>query len=82
MINLKSLAEVQQLQANLRGSLGTDAGKEVMKWLEEICGWYDFSATDTNQILMKHGARQCLATIKTLLEHPAETVVQIAQKEF
>lgn len=82
MINLKSIEEVKGLQSNLRASLGTPQGQEVMKWLDEICGWYDFSETDPNMILMKHGKRQVLATVKTLLEHPAESIVAVAQKEY
>lgn len=82
MINLGRVDEVRALQANLRASLGTPQGKEVVKFLEELCGWYDFSAQDETQILIQHGKRQVLATIKTLLDVPAEQVVAITQKEF
>ena len=79
MTDLTVMEDVKMLQSNLRASLGTPAGKEVMKFLEEICGWYDFSETHPDMILMKHGKRQVLATLKTLLEQHADTVVQTAR---
>lgn len=81
MINLANLEEVRGLQSNLRTSLDTPSGKEVMTFLEEICGWYDFEDTDPNTILIKHGKRQVLATIKTLLKLSAEQIVAITQNE-
>jgi hypothetical protein len=77
MIDLSSLDDVKILQSNLRASLGTDQGKEVVKFLEEICGWYDFSEINPDMILIKHGKRQVLATLKTLLELTAEQVVEV-----
>lgn len=78
MTGLTNLAEVKALQGNLRATLGTEAGKEVMSFLEKLCGWYDFNAIDPNQILIGHGKRQVLATIKTLLELTPEQIVAIA----
>ena len=81
MINLRLLDDVKTLQSNLRASLGTPHGQEVVKFLEEICGWYDFSELEPNMILIKHGKRQVLATIKTLLECTPEQIVAVATKE-
>ena len=81
MINLKNIDEVKILQSNLRTALETDHGKEVIKFLEEICGWYDFSETDPNMILIKHGKRQILATIKTLLKLQADQIVALTVTE-
>ena len=80
MINLENIEDVKMLQSNLRASLGTDAGKEVIVFLEQICGWYDFRETDTNRILINHGKRGILATIKTLLECTPEQIVQITKE--
>jgi len=77
MINLSSIEDVKMLQANLRASLDTPQGKEVISWLEEICGWYDFSEINPDMILIKHGKRQVLATLKTLLELTADQVVEV-----
>jgi hypothetical protein len=77
MINLSNIDDVKALQSNLRASLDTPQGKEVISWLEEICGWYDFSEIDPNMILIKHGKRQVLATMKTLIDLTAEQVVDV-----
>ena len=81
MINLQSLEDVKGLQSNLRASLGTPQGEEVMKFLETHFCFYDFSDMEVNHILIKNGARQVIATIKTLLEQPAEQIVALANKE-
>ena len=81
MIDLTNMQDVRTLQMNLRASLGTDAGKEVMTFLEELCFWYDFKETDTNLTLIGNGRRQVLATIKTLLEKSPEEIVVLAKKE-
>lgn len=81
MIDLKKTEDVKMLQSNLRASLGTPEGKEVIKWLEaDICGWYDFQETDTNLILIKHGKRQVLATIKTLLKLNPDQIVALTEE--
>ena len=83
MTDLKSIVAVKALQSNLRASLDTPQGKEVIVFLEEICGWYDFEETDPNMILIKHGKRAVLATFKTLLELTPDQIVAVAQqKEF
>lgn len=81
MINLQNIEEVKSLQSNLRATLGTDAGKEVIKFLEEICGWYDFSDVDPNIILLKNGKRQVLATIKTLLNLSPDQIVVLTKEQ-
>ena len=82
MIDLKNLDEVRMLQSNLRASLGSPEGLEIIKWLEsDICGWYDFTEVDPNMILIKHGKRQVLATIKTLLKLNPDQIVALTEKE-
>lgn len=81
MINLKDLKEVKSLQSNMRVVFGNEHGKEVMKFLEQLCGWYDFQHIDPNLILIQHGKRQVLATIKTLLDVNAEQIVALTQLE-
>lgn len=80
-MNLSDIEEVKALQTNMRTSLATPQGKEVIRFLEEICGWYDFSETDPNMILIKHGKRAVLATIKTLLECSPEQIVALTRSE-
>lgn len=81
MIDLRNIEDVRALQSNLRASLDTPAGKEVMSWLDDLCGWYDFTEVDPNMILIKHGKRQVLATIKTLLQYSPDQIVAVANKE-
>lgn len=81
MINLTNIDDVKGLQSNLRASLGTPQGKEVIKFLEEICGWYDFAEVDPNMILIKHGKRQVLATIKTLLDCTPDQIVALTKEQ-
>lgn len=75
---LTDIEQVKSLQSNLRATLGTDSGKEVIKFLESICGWYDFKEVDPDRILIAHGKRQVLATIKTLLELTPQQIVALA----
>lgn len=81
MKNLSNIEYVKGLQSNLRGTLGTIPGIEVMKFLESLCGWYDFKETDPVSIQIAHGKRQVLATIKTLLELKPEEIVALAQEK-
>jgi len=78
MINLLSVDEVKALKANLRASFETEAGKEVMRFLEAYCGWYDFNEMDKDRIMIGHGKRQVLASIKTLLKLTPEEIVALA----
>ena len=81
MIKLTNIDDVKALQSNLRASLETAPGKEIMKFLEGICGWYDFTEVDPNKILIAHGKRQVLATLKTLIELKPEQIVALAKQK-
>lgn len=82
MIDLTNIEEVKVLQSNLRATLDTPSGIEVMQFLDELCGWYDFSESSPDLILIAHGKRQVLATLKTLLRLTPEQVVATANKEL
>jgi len=79
MIDLTNKKQVLGLQANIRTVFGGPPGQEVLKFLDDLCGWYDFSATEPNDILVSHGKRQVLATIKTLLEKTPEEIITITK---
>lgn len=81
MIDLTKIDHVRILQTEMRVSLDSPSGKEVMKFLEQICGWYDFKETRTNELLIQSGKRQILATLKTLLRCTPEQVVAITNGE-
>jgi iron only hydrogenase large subunit-like protein len=81
VISLTDTDYVKGLKGNIRASLETDSGKEVIKFLEVLCGWYDFSESDPNKVLISHGKRQVLATIKTLIDLTAEEIVAVAKSK-
>lgn len=82
-MNLTNLDEVKALQSNLRASLDTPQGREVMKFLEEACGWYEsiFDPTNRDMILINAGKREVVATLKTLLKLDANQVVELAKQK-
>ena len=79
-IDLTDIEYVRALQSNLRATLDTPQGMEVITFLENLCGWYDFSATAPDLILIAHGKRQVLATIKTLLRLLPEEIVALTEE--
>ena len=81
MIDLTNLSQIKQIQGELRMVFESPSGQEVMKFLEQICGWYDFNRENPDSILIAHGKRQVLATIKTLLDLPADQVQLVARQK-
>ena len=79
-MSLRDINYVKTLQGNLRGAFATASGTEIMKFLESVCGWYDFKDTDPNLILIAHGKRQVLATIKTIMESTPEQIVALTER--
>lgn len=81
--NLTDLEYVKGLQSNLRVVFETDSGKEVMRFLEIACGWYQsiFDPTNRDMCLINDGKRQVLATIKTLLEVSPEQITALAKEK-
>ena len=82
-MKLTDLDEVKALQSNLRASLETPQGKEVMRFLEEACGWYEsiFDPMNRDMILINAGKREVVATLKTLLKLDASQVVELAKQK-
>ena len=81
--NLTDISYVKGLQSNLRTSLDTPQGREVMKFLEASCGWYQsvFDPVNRDMCLVNDGKRQVLATLKTLMELTPEQVVAWAREK-
>jgi len=82
-INLTNLNYVKDLQANLRICFDSPQGKEVMRFLEQSCGWYEsiFDVVNRDIVLLNAGKREVLATIKTLLELSPEQIVALAKEK-
>lgn len=83
MNNLTDIRYVKDLQVNLRVTFDSPAGKEIMRFLEVSCGWYEsiFDPINRDIILLNAGKREVLATIKTLLTQPAETIVAMVKEK-
>ena len=82
-MKLTNLEEVKGIQANLHAVFDSPQGKEVMKFLELNCCWYQsvFVPADPNMTLINDGKRQVLATIKTILDLDANTITEIAKQQ-
>lgn len=83
-MNLSNIDEVKALQSNLHAAFDTPSGKEVMKFLEQACGWYEsiFDPVNKDMILINAGKREVVATLKTLLEKkPEEIILMVKSKE-
>jgi hypothetical protein len=82
-MKLTDIDYVKALQSNLRTSLDTPQGREVMEFLEEACGWYEsvFDPVNKDYILINAGRREVIATIKTLLRLTPEQVVAWAREK-
>lgn len=80
MVNLKDLEEVKGLQSNLRATFDTPTGKEAMKFMQEIGGWFPtaFDSMETNDIIARDANRRLLGTIRTLLDLNPEQIVALA----
>jgi hypothetical protein len=80
-LDLTNLRDVKVIQQEMHQVFDSPSGKVVMGFLEQICGWYDFNRENPDAILIAHGKRQVLATIKTLLDHPADVVHTMTKGE-
>jgi hypothetical protein len=80
--NLSDINDVKGLQSNLHTIFDGEPGKEVMRFLEFSCGWYEsiFDPVNKERILINAGKREVLATIKTLLKLPAEQIVSMVKQ--
>lgn len=83
MIDLTNRDMVAGLKANLHATFDTPQGKEVIKFLELSCCWYQsiFIPGSPDMTLINDGKRQVLATIKTLLELTPDQIVQLAKQK-
>ncbi len=81
--NLTDIRYVKDLQSNLRATFESSAGKEVMDFLENACGWYEsvFDPVNRDIVLLNAGKREVLATIKTLLKLTPEQIVAMAKQK-
>lgn len=81
MIDLTDLNTVKTLHSHIRTQLDTPAGKEIMRFLEEACGWYEsiFDPDNRDRILVNAGRREVVATLHTFLKYTPEQIVAMAK---
>jgi len=81
-MDITNIDDVKGLQSNLHVVFDSPSGKEVMTFLEHSCGWFEsiFDPINKDRILINAGKREVIATIKTLLRLPAETIVSMAKQ--
>ncbi len=78
-----TLDEAVGLKSNMHATFDSPQGKEVMRFLEKRCSWYDsvFSPTNPDLTLVAAGRREVLATIKTVLESKPEEIVALQEEK-
>jgi len=77
-----TLEEAIGLKSNMHSTFDTPQGKEVMRFLEKRCSWYDsvFNPTTPDMTLLAAGRREVLATIKTILKLTPEQIISLEQE--
>lgn len=82
MVDLKDIDQVKGLQSNLRVTFESAPGKEVLKFMKEIGGWWptNFDSMETNAIIARDANRKLLGTIRTLMDLTPEQIVAMAQQ--
>jgi len=83
MHQLTDVNYVKELKSNVHSTFDTPQGKEVLKFLELTCCWYQsvLSPQDPQMTLINDGKRQVLATIKTILKHSPEQITALALEQ-
>lgn len=73
---------VTGLKSNMHVCFDSEHGKEVLRFLENICHWTPsvLDSNETNDIIARDASRKVLGTIKTLLTINPEQIVALAKK--
>ena len=80
MVDMKDLAQAKRLKQDIHLVFDTPQGKDVLKWMQELGGWYPtvWDSMETNEIIARDGNRRLLGTIRTILELTPEQIVALA----
>lgn len=81
-VDLTNIDYVKGLQQNLRVCFENESGKEIMRFLEKACGWYEtiYTPADRDLILLNAGKREVVATIKSLIKLTPQEIISVARK--
>lgn len=82
MIDMTDVKAVKALKASLHLVFDTPQGKDVLKWMQELGGWYPtvWDSMETNDIIARDANRKLLGTIRTMLELTPEQIMFLATK--
>lgn len=74
-----TINEARALKQNVHVTFDSPSGKETMKFIEKIGGWYPtlLDSKETNAIVGRDANRQLIATLKTILELSPEQIVEL-----
>ena len=83
MSKMHDINYVKELKNNLHITFDSVTGKEVMKYLEDACGWYQsvYSPKSEGMTLINDGKRQVVATIKCILKLSPDEIVALVQSK-
>jgi len=83
MPNMTDIDYVKGLKANMHLVFDSPQGKEVLRYLEMTCCWYNpaFIPNNPDMTMINDGKRQVLATIKSILDLNADQIVSLAQRQ-
>lgn len=81
-IDLGDIEQVRGLKSNLHVVFDSPQGQEVMKFMQQLGGWYPsvFDSFETNEIIARDANRRLLGTIRTVMELAPEQVVALAKQ--
>lgn len=82
-MNWKDRDEVAALKSNLHATFDSAHGKETMKFMQKLGGWFpsEFDSMDTNSIIARDANRRLLGTIRTVLDLTPDQIVAMAQQK-
>ena len=83
IVDLTDIEVVRGIKSNLHSTFDTPQGKESLKFIKEIGGWFPtiWDSGETNDIVGRDANRRLIGTIRTILELSPEQIVELAKKE-
>ena len=78
-----NINEAKSLKSNVHTVFDSDAGKEVMKYMEKIGCWIPnvFDSGDTNEIIARDANRRLIGTLKTIMNLTPEQIAALTTEE-
>jgi hypothetical protein len=83
MNSMTDIDYVRGLKSNFHAVFDTPQGKEIIRFLEMSCSWYQpvYVPANPELTLINDGRRQVLSTIKSILELSPDQIVSLAQQK-